>query len=145
MKIFCKLPAERRLFTNIFILKLSILTLLSFYNLRPFHALIFACQGSFCIFLMNCGGILTKIKTKNLQNCQKPVFTVELQTMVKQRLRLCSPLTEYCREEFEKFTTLLTPKKCRKWPVFGCNWPIFRVKKVVLVFSYDRYTSAVIG
>ena len=43
-------------------------------------------------------------------------------------------LTEYCREEFEKFTTFLTPKKCRNWPVFGCNWPIFRVKKVVLVF-----------
>ena len=45
-----------------------------------------------------------------------------------------STLTEYCREEFEKFTTFLTPKKCRNWPVFGCNWPIFRVKKVVLVF-----------
>ena len=54
------------------------------------------------------GGILTKIKLKNLQNCQKPVFTVELPSMVKQGLRLCLPLTEYCREEFEKFTTFLT-------------------------------------
>ena len=54
-------------------------------------------------------------------------------------------LTEYCREEFEKFTTFLTRKKCRNWSVFGYNWPIFRVKKVVLVFCYDRYTSAVIG
>ena len=27
-------------------------------------------------------------------------------------------LTEYCREEFEKFTTFLTSKKCRNWPVF---------------------------
>ena len=43
-------------------------------------------------------------------------------------------LTEYCREEFEKFTTLLTSKKCRNWPVFEGNWSIFRVKKVVLVF-----------
>ena len=25
------------------------------------------------------------------------------------------------------------------------KWPIFRVKKVVLVVLYDRYTSAVIG
>ena len=44
------------------------------------------------------------------------------------------PLTEYCREEFDKFTTFLTPKKCRNWSVFGYNWPIFREKKVVLVF-----------
>ena len=43
-------------------------------------------------------------------------------------------LTEYCREEFEKFTTFLTSKKCRNWPVFGRNWSIFLVKKVVLVF-----------
>ena len=56
-----------------------------------------------------------------------------------------SMLTEYCREEFEKFTTFLTPKKCRNWSVFGYNWPIFRVKKVVLVVCNDRYTSAVIG
>ena len=28
-------------------------------------------------------------------------------------------LTEYCRGEFEKFTTFLTSKKCRNWPVFG--------------------------
>ena len=28
-------------------------------------------------------------------------------------------LTEYCREEFEKFTTFLTLKKCQNWPVFG--------------------------
>ena len=28
-------------------------------------------------------------------------------------------LTEYCREEFEKFTTFLTSKKCQNWPVFG--------------------------
>ena len=28
-------------------------------------------------------------------------------------------LTEYCREVFEKFTTFLTSKKCRNWPVFG--------------------------
>ena len=47
---------------------------------------------------------------------------------------LCWALTEYCREEFEKFTTFLTSKKCRNWPVFGRNWSIFRVKKVVLVF-----------
>ena len=33
---------------------------------------------------------------------------------------LCAPpLTEYCREVFEKFTTFLTSKKCRNWPVFG--------------------------
>ena len=28
-------------------------------------------------------------------------------------------LTEYCREEFETFTTFLTLKKCRNWPVSG--------------------------
>ena len=33
---------------------------------------------------MNSGLILTKVKPKNQQNCQKPVFTVDL------------PLTEYC-------------------------------------------------
>ena len=47
---------------------------------------------------MNFGGILTKINPNNQQNCQKPVFTVEL------------PLTEYCREEFKIFTTFLTSK-----------------------------------
>ena len=29
-----------------------------------------------------------------------------------------STLTEYCREEFEKFTTFLTSKKCRNWSIF---------------------------
>ena len=47
---------------------------------------------------MKFGAILTKIYQKNQQNCQKPVFTVEL------------PLTEYCREEFKKFTTFLASK-----------------------------------
>ena len=28
-------------------------------------------------------------------------------------------LTEYCREEFKKFTTFLTSKKYRNWLVFG--------------------------
>ena len=31
------------------------------------------------------------------------------------------PLTEYCREELAKFTTFLTSKKFRNWPVFGWN------------------------
>ena len=42
-----------------------------------------------CNFLKNFGGILTKIHPKNQQNFQKPVFTVELPTMVKQRRSLC--------------------------------------------------------
>ena len=45
-------------------------------------------------------------------------------------------LTEYCREEFEKFTTFYF-KKVPKL----VNFPS---EKVVLVFCYDRYTSAVI-
>ena len=47
----------------------------------PFHTLTFSCQRSFCNFLKNFGGILTKINPKNQQNCQKPVFTVELPTI----------------------------------------------------------------
>ena len=47
-------------------------------------------------------------------------------------------LTEYCREEFAKFSTFLTSKKCR-------NWSVFLEKNVVLVVCYDRSTSAVIG
>ena len=47
-------------------------------------------------------------------------------------------LTDYCREEFAKFRTFLTSKKCR-------NWSILLVKKVVLVVFYDRNSSAVIG
>ena len=38
---------------------------------------------------------------------------------VKRALHDSLPLTEYYREEFEKFTTFLTSKKCQNWPVLG--------------------------
>ena len=75
----------------------------------------------------------------------KSKILIHESTIIYHVVDYCLPLTEYCREEFEKFTTFLTPKKCRDWSVFGYNWPIFQVKTVVLVFCYDRYTSAVIG
>ena len=56
-----------------------------------------------------------------------PVCTVLRSNILESKKIRNSVLTEYCREEFEKFTTFLTSKKCQ-------NWSVFRVKKVVLVF-----------
>ena len=42
-------------------------------------------------------------------------------------------LTEYCREEFEKFTAFLTSKKCQ-------NWPVFRVKLVNFLSEKGRFS-----
>ena len=54
-------------------------------------------------------------------------------------------LTEYCRAEFEKFTTFLTSKKVPKLASFRVKLVNFPSEKGRFGFCYDRYTSAVFG
>ena len=58
------------------------------------------------------------IKNKDLITWEEQTFH---QVTLPRKLEISESiaLTEYCREEFEKFTTFLTSKKCRNWPVFG--------------------------